>query len=137
MPYGDAKSGFMVVQCQIALYFLKIDGENSQPYLTDKEEDNKNLFKDFDYFVSPDAPTDDFVGWNDAYDAYKIAYRVWMLPSFSIRHSGDYGMLIKEILRKIDTYSRDGVCKISRDRKEHDGLLFNFNLLENRAITIE
>jgi len=129
IPYGDAKSGFMVVECKIAWFFLKRDKEIFQPYLTVKEEDNRNPFKDSDYFVVLDAPNDDFMSWNSP---GKIVYRVWMLLS-----GDDYGMLLKKVRGKTDTYSRVGACKVSSFWKDQDGLLSIFNRTKPRTIIIQ
>jgi len=119
----------MVVECKIAWFFLKRDKEIFQPYLTVKEEDNRNPFKDSDYFVVLDAPNDDFMSWNSP---GKIVYRVWMLLS-----GDDYGMLLKKVRGKTDTYSRVGACKVSSFWKDQDGLLSIFNRTKPRTIIIQ
>lgn len=133
IPYGDARSGFMIVKCQLAWLYLKRDAKTSGLYLTAKEEDDKNIFRPY-YYVSLDAPDDDFYGWNGP---HKIVHRVWLLGSFSTTNGDDYGMLLKRVRGRPDTYFRVGACKISRLWKAGDGLLSSLNTADYRAITIE
>jgi len=134
IPYGDAKSGFMVIECKIAWFFLKRDKESLQPYLAKKEEDDRYPFEDPYCFVILDAPNDDFVCWNSP---GKIVYRVWMLLSLNDFDDNDYGMLLKRVRGKPDTYSRVGVCKVERFWKDQDRLLSVFNTTKPRIITIQ
>lgn len=134
LTYGDVESGFIVVNCQIASFFLKRDEESLQFYITTKQEDNHNPFDGSEYFASLDAPNDDFMGWKGL---GKIIYRVWMLLSVKSYGYYEYGILLKRVLGKMNTYTRVGVCKFSTIKGDHDNVLSSFYGVQPRTIIIE
>lgn len=133
MAYGDAQSGFMIVTCQLIWLYLKQDMTNSKLYLTTKEEDNENMLH-LHLFVSLDAPVDDFYGWNSS---HKIVHRVWLLLSFDTTIGFDFGMLLKRVRGKPNTYFRVGTCQILSSWKDRDAWLSGLSIAEQQIITIE
>jgi hypothetical protein len=138
LPYGNAQSGFMRLQCNPGWFFLKRNMQDFRPYLTSRKDDQTNPFKkEKNCFVTLDAPEDDFVGWKSP---GVLEYRVWMILSkwqYGILCYG--GLLLKKVRGEAETYRRVGVCRISRELRGDDGytLLSVFDSASPRTIIVK
>lgn len=113
-PFGNAKSGYMTVQCRAVSVYLRREPDRLES-LTLRKDDGEQAFSDHQrdslYRMYLDAPQDDFPGWEMGGD-----WEVYLLKLSSDNSDGRrYGLMLKVVSAAEDIYQRVGLYGVSFD----------------------